>query len=183
MPPTPVNGNGWIWPLAILHDERKPVISQGFGKRSGGPKTGTHNGVDLTYLANEGDGGLPKAYKGKYTPSRAGKFFSPLFAVVLAVQAGVVIATRSVTSSPVRGQVYIKHADGRVTRYAHLSLVAVGLGQKVRRGEILGIMGAGAGTPFRHLHFELFNKRPREGGKQLDPAPSLRAATHESMRG
>lgn len=67
--------------------------------------------------------------------------------------------------------VYLDHADGTQTRYAHLSAYFVGAGQTVRQGETVGLVGSTGASTGPHLHFEI-----RVGGVAVDPLPILRAA-------
>ncbi|MGE0228794.1 MAG: peptidoglycan DD-metalloendopeptidase family protein [Dehalococcoidia bacterium] len=49
----------------------------------------------------------------------------------------------------------IQHADGYLTRYAHLSRFTVTLGQTVGQGETIGISGNTGYSTGAHLHFEI----------------------------
>jgi murein DD-endopeptidase MepM/ murein hydrolase activator NlpD len=49
----------------------------------------------------------------------------------------------------------IKHPDGALTRYAHLSRISVKTGQEVDVGEQIGRMGATGNASGPHLHFEV----------------------------
>lgn len=49
----------------------------------------------------------------------------------------------------------IKHPDGALTRYAHLSRISVKPGQEVNVGEQIGRMGATGNASGPHLHFEV----------------------------
>jgi murein DD-endopeptidase MepM/ murein hydrolase activator NlpD len=49
----------------------------------------------------------------------------------------------------------IQHGPGVVTRYAHLSAATVRLGQRVMRGEQLGLVGMTGRSTGPHLHYEL----------------------------
>ncbi|MDZ7707900.1 MAG: LysM peptidoglycan-binding domain-containing M23 family metallopeptidase [Trueperaceae bacterium] len=60
--------------------------------------------------------------------------------------------------------VYVGHADGFETRYAHLSSIAVEPGQRVSRGTALGRVGSTGASTGPHLHFEV-----RQAGRALDP--------------
>ena len=64
----------------------------------------------------------------------------------------------------------IRHANGMVTRYAHLSAVAVGIkpGAVVDAGSLLGAVGTSGHAHGAHLHFEV-----RIDGKATDPKPYL----------
>jgi murein DD-endopeptidase MepM/ murein hydrolase activator NlpD len=52
--------------------------------------------------------------------------------------------------------VVIRHEEGLETRYAHLSSIAVQLGQFVEQGATLGISGATGRATGAHLHFEVW---------------------------
>lgn len=60
--------------------------------------------------------------------------------------------------------VYVGHADGLETRYAHLSSIAVEPGQGVSRGATIGRVGSTGASTGPHLHFEI-----RRAGRALDP--------------
>jgi murein DD-endopeptidase MepM/ murein hydrolase activator NlpD len=52
--------------------------------------------------------------------------------------------------------VMIESGDGLATLYGHLSTLAVAEGQRVRQGDVLGLVGC-TGTCFgTHLHFEVW---------------------------
>ncbi|MFT7625022.1 MAG: murein DD-endopeptidase MepM/ murein hydrolase activator NlpD [Myxococcota bacterium] len=60
--------------------------------------------------------------------------------------------------------VEIEHSDGKRTRYAHMSSVAVGQNASVSQGQSIGKVGSTGGSTGAHLHFEV-----RVGGQAFDP--------------
>ena len=67
--------------------------------------------------------------------------------------------------------VLVKHADGWVTAYAHLSSTNVKMRQQVRQGEQLGAVGATGGVNEPQLHFEMrYAPTVKDKAKPVDPA-------------
>lgn len=68
--------------------------------------------------------------------------------------------------------VYLEHANGTQTRYAHLQHGSIPsniqAGAIVEKGQVLGYMGTTGYSTGVHLHFEVL-----ENGKRVDPAPYL----------
>ncbi len=65
-------------------------------------------------------------------------------------------------------QVEIDHQNGYVTKYAHLSRVAVQAGDSVQRGDVIGYVGSTGYSVAPHLHYEVIYK-----GAKLDPRKYL----------
>ena len=65
--------------------------------------------------------------------------------------------------------VKIKHDNGMFTLYAHLADVRVGLGQYVKQGQDLGMMGCTGNSYGAHLHFEVWNSQ----NVRINPEPYL----------
>ena len=67
--------------------------------------------------------------------------------------------------------VLVKHADGWVTAYGHLSRVGVRMQQKVRQGQEIGLAGSSGGVAEPQLHFEVrFAPTAQERARPIDPA-------------
>ncbi|MCS7005629.1 MAG: M23 family metallopeptidase [Cytophagales bacterium] len=63
-------------------------------------------------------------------------------------------------------QIEIDHGFGFVTKYAHLSSFEVKLGQRVKRGQIIGRVGSTGKSVAPHLHYEVI-----KNGVKVDPLP------------
>ncbi len=73
--------------------------------------------------------------------------------------------------------VRISHANGRETRYAHMSQFApnTGVGAAVKAGDVIGYIGTTGLSTGPHLHFELYQQRGHRSA--WAPSRSLRIAT------
>lgn len=60
--------------------------------------------------------------------------------------------------------VYIDHGNGYQTRYAHQKYLNVKVGQNVKKGDVLGYMGATGNVTGPHVHFEV-----RINGNTVNP--------------
>lgn len=93
---------------------------------------------------------------------------APAGAWVRAAAAGTVTSIRR-TRAGTGLEVELRHADGLVTRYAHLGTVAPALAngrRRVAEGEAIGRIGRTGITTGTHLHLEVLRE-----GRHLDPAP------------
>lgn len=80
---------------------------------------------------------------------------------------------RVIAAEPAGGygnMVEIDHGHGIVTRYAHLSRIAVRTGQRLRAGETLGLAGSSGRSTGSHLHYET-----RIDGEPTNPQSFLAA--------
>jgi murein DD-endopeptidase MepM/ murein hydrolase activator NlpD len=64
--------------------------------------------------------------------------------------------------------VWVDHAAGYSTAYAHLSELRVQSGERVRTGQLVGLSGATGDVSAPHLHFEVWR-----WGRPVDPIPVL----------
>jgi len=126
---------------AQIHPEGRPVtggfISSCFGERED-PFSGHeayHKGVDFAGSAGSN---------------------------VMAVAAGVV--TWAGQRTGYGNLVEINHGDGYVTRYAHNEKTLVSVGETVKRGESVALMGSTGRSTGPHVHFEVLRN-----GRQVDP--------------
>lgn len=66
--------------------------------------------------------------------------------------------------------VLVKHEDGWVTAYAHLSRVDVKMRQQVTQGQTIGQVGASGGVSESQLHFEVrYAPTPKDKARPINP--------------
>lgn len=105
----------------------------------------------------------PRGGRMHYGQDIAARYGSP----IKAARSGVVVANG--WYGGYGRYIDIKHENGVVTRYAHLSGSSVRNGQGVSRGQQIGKMGTSGWATGSHLHFEV-----RVNGRPVDPRPWLR---------
>lgn len=89
---------------------------------------------------------------------------APIGNSILAAADGVVIVSQFRPSgNPWFGgygnNVMIKHPNGTLTRYGHMSVVYVSEGARVSRGQVIGEVGSTGDSSGPHLHFEIRGAR------------------------
>jgi murein DD-endopeptidase MepM/ murein hydrolase activator NlpD len=67
----------------------------------------------------------------------------------------------------------LNHGRGIQTRYGHLSRSNVSAGQRVKRGDVIGLMGSTGRSTGSHLHYEV-----RIDGKAVNPVPFMQASNY-----
>ena len=80
------------------------------------------------------------------------------------------VVTRAEWGSGYGRVVYVKHAFGIETRYAHMAKIRVKKGQRVSRGQRIGDMGNSGRSTGTHLHYEV-----RVNGKDVNPMIYIKA--------
>lgn len=99
---------------------------------------------------------------------------SPEGTAVKAAAAGEVVYAGSVVAT-FGNMILLKHADGWVTLYGHLSRIDVKMRDQVSQGQVIGAVGSSGGVPRPQLHFEIrFAPSAREKAAPVDPLPILR---------
>ncbi|WP_329005873.1 M23 family metallopeptidase [Kribbella sp. NBC_00709] len=95
-------------------------------------------------------------------------FAAPIGTQVRSVMKGVVIFAN--WAGPYGRQVQVRHEDGTVTWYNHMSKFSVSVGETVYAGDEVGEVGMTGNTTGPHMHFEVHP----DGGAAIDPDPWLR---------
>jgi hypothetical protein len=91
---------------------------------------------------------------------------APTGTPVLAAADGVVLRTGSAAHA---GRlVVLGHASGLATAYYHLSRIEVAPGQAVRRGEVIGRVGATGNATAPHLHFGVCGRDDGQCGARIE---------------
>lgn len=131
----PTGGTGsLVWPVPCSNR-----VSSVYGGRVH-PITGVytmHNGVDIDGFGNDGG-------------------------AIIASDGGTVIT--ATYNSSYGNYVIIDHGTGMQTLYAHMSGMAVSVGQSVSQGQVIGYLGATGWATGTHCHFEVF-----VDGNRTDP--------------
>lgn len=75
------------------------------------------------------------------------------------------VVSRTGVNANLGRYVDINHQNGYVTRYGHLSEVLVASRTRVKRGEVIGLVGMTGKTSGYHIHYEIHHE-----GRILDPS-------------
>lgn len=101
-------------------------------------------------------------FTGRKAFHRGVDFAGPAGAQVVAVASGVVTYTKE--RFGYGKTVEINHGNGYVTRYAHNQRVLVGVGETVKKGQPIALIGSTGRSTGPHLHFEVLKQ-----GRAVDP--------------
>lgn len=115
---------------------------------------------------SSGFGARSAPTKGASTYHKGVDWAAPIGTTVVASNAGTV--AHAGWASGYGYAVYINHADGRQTRYGHLSKILVKTGQTVSQGEKIALSGNTGRSTGPHLHFEI-----RINGAAVNPLKHL----------
>ena len=111
---------------------------------------------------------------------------APAGSPIHAADAGTVAVLESTGESGGYGNfVCLQHRPHLATCYAHMSAVAarLRLGTRVRRGEVIGLVGSTGSSTAPHLHFEVRRGPAACQGCAVDPAPFLSGEVPQSVVG
>ncbi|HFQ82149.1 MAG TPA: M23 family metallopeptidase [Desulfobacterales bacterium] len=94
---------------------------------------------------------------------------------VMCTAAGVVVAQGFSRGNG--NYVFVKHAMNFETKYLHMEKTLVKKGQKVKRGQVIGLLGNTGRSTGPHLHYEIVYK-----GRTVNPLKFVRIARYISKR-
>lgn len=129
--------------------------------------------IPPTYIKPISGGRLSSRFGRRSAPTRGASTYhkgidwaTPTGTAVMASSTGTVV--RAGWGSGYGYVVYINHADGRQTRYGHLSKVLVSNGQTVTQGQKIALSGNTGVSTGPHIHFEILIN-----GTQVNPMEYL----------
>ncbi len=116
--------------------------------------------------------GVKRVYNGKPDPQphMGIDYAAPADSAVLAAAAGTVVLAKELFFEG--NAVFINHGNGLITMYFHLSRIEVVVGQKVTKGQPLGLSGSTGRSTGPHLFFGVRWHDARVDPKFLLEAPS-----------
>ena len=125
--------------------------------------------IPPTYIKPISGGRLTSNFGRRKAPTRGASTYhkgvdwaTPVGTAVMASSTGTV--AKAGWGSGYGYVVYINHADGRQTRYGHLSKVLVSQGQTVTQGQKIALSGNTGVSTGPHVHFEVLIN-----GSQVNP--------------
>lgn len=119
-------------------------ISSGFGWRNFGGMSEFHRGID--YAVPQG---------------------TPIHAIA---DGKVIVAEYHYSWG---NHVHIVHKDGTSSNYAHMSQIKAHVGQQVKQGDVIGLVGSTGNSTGPHLHLEISKSASLAQGELIDPATVL----------
>ena len=129
--------------------------------------------IPPTYIKPISGGRQSSGFGRRKAPTRGASTYhkgvdwaTPVGTAVMASSAGTV--TKAGWGSGYGYVVYINHADGRQTRYGHLSKILVSQGQTVSQGQKIALSGNTGVSTGPHVHFEILIN-----GTQVNPLQYL----------
>lgn len=129
--------------------------------------------IPPSYIKPISGGRLSSGFGGRKAPTRGASTYhqgidwaTPVGTAVYASSGGTV--TKAGWGSGYGNVIYIKHPDGRETRYGHLSKCLVSAGTVVKQGQKIALSGNTGRSTGPHIHFEI-----RINGSAVNPLKYL----------
>ena len=96
---------------------------------------------------------------------------------VYAVTSGTVIKAKN-NGNGYGNEILIRHDNGMITQYAHLSKISTRYGSNVKKGQAIGKVGSTGISTGNHLHFGV-----KKNGKWVNPVTNLKMVGANSLTG
>lgn len=145
------------------------ILTMAFATRGPMQNQELRSPIDVTKAKTRSGGGFGKRIHpltGKERFHTGVDFELPSGNDVYAASNGTVVEARSDESHG--NLIVIQHDKRLTTRYSHLEKMLVKKGDRVERGQLVGLVGSTGLSTGPHLHFEVL-----ENGKAVDPVPYL----------
>lgn len=118
-------------------------------------------------------GGRKDPFTGKPATHSGIDVPAPKGTEVKAAKSGVVI-TSSYNAGGYGNYVVVSHGNGNTTLYAHLSSRKVSVGDTVKQGQVIGLVGSTGRSTGNHLHYEV-----RVNNVRIDPVTLYSGLTYK----
>ena len=133
---------------------------------------------DVEASGGEVPGAPNSSFRSAHRPKHNGNdYFKNAGTPISLIQEGTVtVADMNYNPGGWGALVEVRHKDGSLSRYAHLSKISVAAGSKISPGQVIGYTGGAAGAPGAgnsegpHLHFEYLPA----GSGQVDPTEAAK---------
>jgi murein DD-endopeptidase MepM/ murein hydrolase activator NlpD len=133
---------------------------------------------DVEASGGEVPGAPNSGFRSAHRPGHNGNdYFKSAGTPISLIQEGTVaVADMNYDPGGWGAVVEVRHRDGSLSRYAHLSKISVAAGSKITPGQVIGYTGGAAGAPGagnsrgEHLHFEYLPA----GSGQVDPTEAAK---------
>jgi hypothetical protein len=138
----------------LRRDAREQVLLSRVWTRKEGPARFTLPlGAPISPLPEGGAFGSKRIFNGKAAaqPHTGADYAAPAGSAVLAVADGTVALARELFFPG--NAVFIDHGDGLISMYFHLSDIKVKAGEKVQKGQVVGLVGSTGRSTGPHLFF------------------------------
>ena len=151
-----------------------PGYGASFGAKGGSDAQSPMPGISVTTPYGAKD---PTMWKGSNNKHVGQDYAAPVGTKVQAVSDGTVIDEGLDSGYGI--YVQLDHNDGYQSIYGHLSMKNVNVGQKVRKGQLIGLVGDTGNVTGPHLHFEV-----RKGkNNPVDPSSYLKGGSLTTTSG
>jgi murein DD-endopeptidase MepM/ murein hydrolase activator NlpD len=128
-----------------------------------------------SHLITQGFGANPQIYQAFGLPGHEGlDFRAPTGSKIFAVADGTISEIRmdgntNWQTKPYGNQIRILHEGEYTTIYAHLQLVSVNVGERVKAGDLIGLADSTGNSSGSHLHLTLKHKGATARGETNYP--------------